>query len=156
MSESILQADLQRELLRLTATFSTGDVTICDWGVLDGSSMAAPFVVIDVAETFDMPDVTLLHEATAWSIPFDIVVRFVDWDTSRLSLRDVRAIVIGALRDTTHYAAASASLAFGLRRISSGSEIQSIYDKYNENTAESLPAFLSQTIILDVAEIGTE
>lgn len=154
MSETTLQTDLQRELLRLTATFSAGDVTICDWSVLDGSSMAAPFAIIDVAETFNMPDVTIRQWSCAWAILFDIVVRFVDWDTSRLAIRDLRAVVLDALRDTTHYHASSTALAFGLRKISAGSPIEEIYDKYNENTAESLPVFLSQTIILEVEETG--
>ena len=155
MSENTIQADLQRELLRLTSVFSAGDVTICDWGVLDGSSQAAPFAIIDVSETFSMPDVTLRQWSNTWTIPFDIVVRFIDWDTSRLAIRDLRTSVIDALRDVTHYANASAILGYGLRKISSGSGINSIYDKYNENTAESLPAFLSQTIVLEVEETGS-
>jgi hypothetical protein len=154
MSESTLQTDLQRELLRLTALFSAGDVTICDWGVLDGSSLSAPFAIIDAAEQFDMADVTLRSWSNAWIIPFDIVVRFIDWDTSRLAIRDARTTVIDALRDTTHYHASSTALAWGLRRIASGSPIEEIYDKYNESTAESLPAFLSQTINLEVQETG--
>ena len=154
MSESTLQADLQRELLRITSLFSAGDVTICDWGVLDGSSLSAPYAIIDVAEQFDMADATLRQWTNNWIIPFDLVVRFIDWDTSRLAIRDARATVIAALRDNTHYHASSTALAWGLRRIASGSPIEEIYDKYNENTAESLPAFLSQTINLEVEETG--
>jgi len=155
MSESTLQADVQRELLRLTSLFSSGDVTICDWGVLDGSSMAAPFAIIDVAEAFDMSDATLRTWTNTWVIPFDLVVRFIDWDTSRLAIRDARQTIIDALRDNTHYHASSSNLAWGLRRISAGSPIEEIYDKYNENTAESLPVFLSQTINLEVEETGS-
>lgn len=154
MSESTLQADLQRELLKLTSLFSTGDVTICDWSVLDGSSLSAPFAIIDAAESFDMTDATLRQWTNAWVIPFDLVVRFIDWDTSRLAIRDARQTIINALRDNTHYSSSSSALAWGLRRISAGSPIEEIYDKYNENTAESLPAFLSQTINLEVEETG--
>lgn len=154
MSETILQADLQRELLKLTSLFSAGDVTISDWSVLDGSSQAAPFAIIDVCDTFDMPDITLETEASTWILLFDLVVRFLDWDTSRLAIRDARTTILLALCDTAHYSSASAALAWGLRKISSGSSIEPIYDKYNENPVESLPAYLSQTINLEIEQIG--
>jgi len=150
MSEATLQADLQRELLRLTSTFSSGDVTISDWSILDGSSAAAPFVVIGVADDFDSETENVW--TASWTIPFDLIVRFTDWDDSMLALRNARQTIISNLRDTTHYQNASAALAWGLRRISAGSGVSEIYDKYNENTVESLPVYLSQQINMEVAE----
>jgi len=150
MTESTLQADLQRELLRLTSTFTSGDVTIGDWSVLDGSNLAAPFVIIEVAEAFDSN--TENTWTTNWTIPFTLIVRFVDWDTSMLEMRDTRQIVLAALRDTTHYHASSTALAWGARRISSATGIDAVYDRYNENTAESIPVFLAQKINLEVTE----
>lgn len=151
MTESILQADLQRELRRLTSVFGSDDVVICDWSVLDGSSQNAPFVIIDVADTFDI-DGILGTYSEVWQLPFDLVVRFTDWDTARAALRDARESVITHLRKTENYNNASGLLAWGLRKISSGSGIEDIYDKYNENPIESLPVYLSQTIILEVEE----
>lgn len=150
MTEATLQADLQRELLRLTATFSSGDVTIGDWSVLDGSSLAAPFVIIEVADTFDSN--TENTWTTNWTIPFTLLVRFIDWDTSMLAMRDARATVLTALRDTTHYHASSTALAWGLRKLSAATGIDAVYDRYNENTAESIPVFLAQKINLEVEE----
>lgn len=150
MSEAILQADLQRELLRLTSLFSAGDVTINDWSVLDGSSANAPFVVIEVADDFDSnTENTWLH---SWTIPFTLIVRFEDWDDSSTALRNARQTIIDALRDTTHYHASSSLLAWGLRGMSAGTGISEIYDKYNENAVESLPVYLSQAINLAVEE----
>jgi len=150
MTEATLQADLQRELLRLTSLFSSGDVTIGDWSVLDGSSQAAPFVIIEVAESFDSD--TENNWQTNWVIPFTLIVRFVDWDTSMLAMRDARATILTALRDTTHYHASSTALAWGLKRLSAASGIDAVYDSYNENTAESIPVYLSQRINFDVLE----
>jgi len=150
MSESTLQADLQRELLRLTSLFSSGDVTICDWSVLDGSSQNAPYAVIEVADEFDSN--TENTWTTTWQIPFTFIVRFTDWDDTLVSVRNTRQTILAALRDTTHYHASSTALAWGLRRISAVTGISEIYDKYNDNTTESLPVYLSQTINLEVDE----
>lgn len=150
MTEATLQADLQRELLRLTSVFSSGDVTIGDWSVLDGSSLAAPFAIIEVAETFDAT--TENTWSTLWTIPFTLIIRFTDWDTSIIAVREARATVLTLLQDTTHYSAASTALAWGLQRIISASGIDAVYDRYNENTAESIPVFLSQKITLQVLE----
>lgn len=151
MSEATLQADLQRELLRLSALFSTGDVVVSDWGILDGSSQAAPFVIIGVTDTFGLSGI-----GEQWSIirqiPMALIVRFVDWDTSLLAFRDARQAVLDALVDVDRYNAASAGLAWGLRGITAGGTIDPVYDRYNESPAESLPVYLSQEIILEVEE----
>ena len=151
MSESTLQADLQRELLKLTALFSTGDVVIGDWSVLDGSSLAAPFVIIEVADDYNVTQLETEWQQTR-SIPMTLIVRFVDWDTSMLAFRDTRQTVIDALTATMYYDSASVNLAWGLRGISNGSGIDPVYDRYNENSAESIPVYLSQRIILEVEE----
>jgi hypothetical protein len=151
MSEATIQADLSRELLKLTAHFSAGDVVIEDYSVLDGSSAAAPFAIIESSDDFAQVGVETQWSLT-WQVSFTLLVRFIDWDTSRLAMRDLRQAVIDALTDTTHYSASSVTLAWGLRGIASGSGISEVYDRYNENSAESLPVYLSQRIILEVEE----
>ncbi len=152
MTEAILQADLQRELLALTATFSSGDVTIGDWSILDGSSLSAPFAIVEIADDFTVEGVES-EAITRWQIPFSIIVRFTDWDASMLEIGTLRQTVLAKLVDTVHYDASSTTLAWGLRGISSNTGINEVYDRYNDNTAESLPVYLSQRIILDVEEI---
>lgn len=151
MSEAILQADLQRELLRLASVFSAGDVTIGDWSVLDGSSQNAPFAIVEVSDVFGVSNIETQYSLTR-SIPLTLIIRFLDWDTSLLAFRDARQSVIDHLLATKYYSAASADLAWGLRGISSGSGIDPVYDRYNENASESLPVYLSQRIILEVEE----
>lgn len=153
MSESIIQADVQRELLAITSVFSSGDVTINDWSVLDGSSQGAPFAIIETTDDFTIEGMED-EPITRWQIPFNIIVRFIDWDTSMLAIRDLRQSVLDRLTKTVYYDPASTTLAWGLRGISSNTGISEVYDRYNENTAESLPVYLSQRIILDVEEIG--
>jgi hypothetical protein len=153
MSESTLQADLQRELLRLTSTFSSGDVTIGDWSVLDGSSQAAPFAIIEMADGFSMIDIQG-ERSNTWPIPFTILVAFSDWDTSMTAIRDLRETILNALVKVENYTATSAGLGWGLRTIAAGTGISEVYDRYQENAAESLPVYLSQQIVLEVEEVS--
>ena len=152
MTEAILQADLQRELLVLTTTFSSGDVTIGDWSILDGSSLSAPFAISEVADDFTIEGIED-NLSTRWQIPFSIIVRFTDWDASMLEIGALRQTVLAKLTQTVYYDSLSTTLAWGLRGISSNTGINEVYDRYNDNTAESLPVYLSQRIILDVEEI---
>lgn len=153
MSESTLEADLQRELFRLTSIFSTGDVTIGDWSILDGSSQAAPFAIIEVADGMTVTGIESQYSIVR-SIPMTLIVRFLDWDTSLLAFRDLRQSVIDQLLDVDHYTSTSAALAWGLRGMTNDGGIDPVYDRYNENTAESLPVYLSQRLLLEVEEIS--
>ena len=152
MTEAVLQADLQRELLKLTTTFSSGDVTINDRSILDGANNNAPYVVIDSADTFRAELIQTEWQVT-WTIPFMLAVKFTDWDTSRISFSAVRQTVLTALMDVEHYADASALLGFGLQAINTESPIGEIYDRYLEEAVEALPVFLAQRIALQVLEI---
>jgi hypothetical protein len=154
MSEAVLQADLQRELLRLTATFSAGDVTINDRSILDGANKNAPYVVIDSADSLHAEHMQEQWQVL-WSIPFMLVVKFTDWDASRSALSTVRQTVITALMDVEHYLPASALLAFGLQSIDSETPIGEIYDRYLEDAVEALPVFLAQRLTAQVLEIRT-
>lgn len=151
MSEATIQADLQRELLKLTSLFSTGDVVIGDWRVLDGSSDNAPYAIIEVSDSFSFAGAQA-EWSGVYSIPFTLIVKFTDWDLSMLAMRDARQTVIDALKSTTFYNSASTALAWGLRSIASSTSINPVYDRYDENDAESIPIFLSQQIILEVEE----
>lgn len=151
MSEAILQADLQRELLRLSSTFSSGDVTIDDWSILDGSSQNAPFVIIETADDTTHVDIQS-DESSTIQIPFWIFVRFLNWGSSAEALRDVKDTIISALRKVENYLPASSVLGWGLRTIRSGSPVGEYYNKYDENLSENIPVFRTQLIILEVEE----
>jgi hypothetical protein len=153
MSETTVQADLQRELLLLTSVFSAGDVVISDWSILDGSSQKAPFAIIEVSDDFEIDGIQERQWEKITSIPFTLIVRFVNWDVSMLAFRDARQSVIDGLVNVSNYQRASAKLAWGLLSVSSSGTVDPVYDRYNENSAESLPVYLSQRITLRVKEI---
>lgn len=152
MSEATIQADIKRELLRITATFSTGDVVVDDWSVLDGPNANAPYVIIETSDTFSMGTPHIEGQTITWTIPMLIVEKFSDWDTSRAALGATRQIVINWLRDTDNYHQSSGRLAYGLRGLRSLEPLLPIFDRYEENPAESLPVFLGQTIAAIVDE----
>ena len=150
MSEATLQADLQREFLTLTSLFSNGDVTINDWNLLDGPNENAPYIIIENSDDFAIAAIQT-SATRLWLIPFTLFVRFLDWGTSEAAFAAARQPVLDHLVNKA-YAAASGNLNFGIRSIRAGSPIGYVYDRYVENDAESLPVFLSQRIIVEVAE----
>ncbi len=150
MSEAILQADLQREFLSLTALFSVGDVTINDWNVLDGPAENAPYIVIENSDDFAVATLQT-SPSRLWMIPFTLFVHWLDWSTSEVAFAAARQPVLDHLVNKA-YAAASSNLNFGIRSIRSGSPIGYVYDRYVENETESLPVFLSQRYIVEIAE----
>ena len=154
MSEATLQADMQRELLRDTGTFSSGDVVINDWSILDGPNDKAPYVII---QSSDDPGVELIQEEKAlfrYTIPFTIVVQFDDWDSARSALQTTRQTVLNRLsKKTAEFQDASGRLDWGLRTIRSLEPVSEIYDRYAENPEESLPIFLAHRLGALVEEI---
>lgn len=150
MSEATLQADLQREFLTLTSLFSSGDVTINDWNVLDGPNENAPYIVIENSDDFAIATIQT-DPIPLWMIPFTLFIRFLDWGTSEAAFAAVRQPILDHLVNKA-YAAGSGNLNFGIRSIRSGSPIGYVYDRYVQEEAESLPVFISQRIIVETAE----
>lgn len=146
MSESTLQTDIQRELLRITGTFSSGDVVINDWSILDGPNNNAPYVIIQSSDTVSVDNIQQELPLFSYVIPFTVVVAFDDWDTARASLQTTRQTVINWLADTENYQDASGRLAWGLRGIRALEPVSEIYDRYAENPDESLPIFLAHRL----------
>jgi hypothetical protein len=150
VSEATLQADLQREFLTLTSLFSVGDVTINDWNILDGPNENAPYIIIENSDEFAIAAIQT-SASRLWLIPFTLFVRFQDWSSSEVEFAAARQPVLDHLVNKA-YQAASGNLNFGIRSIRSGSPLGFVYDRYLENDAESLPAFLSQRMIVEIAE----
>lgn len=153
MSEATLQADIQRELLRLTSLFSTGDIVINDWSILDKANAGAPYVNILSSDTLEVEDIQIDSNLTRWTIPFYVIVKFTDWDESRSALGTTRQSVIDQLKVTESYQDASGRLAWGLRGIRSLEPVSEIYDRYVENPEESLPVFLAHKLGAVVEEV---
>ena len=153
MSEANLQVMMQTELLRITGTFSSGDVVINDWSILDGPNANAPYVNIQSSDTVSVENIQQEEPLTRYTIPFTVVVKFDDWDTARAALQTVRQTVIDWLKDTASFQDANGRLAWGLRSIRSLEPVSEIYDKYVENTEEALPVFLAHKLGAVVEEI---
>jgi hypothetical protein len=150
MSEATLQADLQREFLTLSSLFSTGDVVINDWDILDGPNENAPYIIIENSDDFAIATIQT-SASRLWMIPFTLFVRFLDWSVSEVAFAAARQPVLDHLTALA-FQAASGNLNFGIRSIRSGSSIGYVYDRYVENDAESLPVFISQRMIVEIAE----
>ena len=150
MSEATLQTDLQREFLTLTSLFSAGDVTINDWNVLDGPNENAPYIIIENSDDVAIATIQT-SPSRLWMIPFTLFVRFLDWGTSEAAFAAARQPVLDHMVNRA-YEAASGGLNFGIRSIRSGGPIGYVYDRYVENEPESLPVFLSQRLIVEIAE----
>jgi hypothetical protein len=151
MSEAVLQADLQRELLRLTTLFSTGDVVINDATVLDGGNDKAPYVNIENAETFNIGGIETQWNSS-WSIPFSLIEKFTDWDATRNLLATHRATILNALVDTAKYLDASGYLSVMLQQIRGVGE-EWYYDHYLAEGEEALPVFIGYRMIMVAGEV---
>jgi hypothetical protein len=151
MSEATLQVDLQRELLRLTTLFSSGDVVINDWSILDQGNAKAPYINIETAEGFDATGAQSQWELV-WKIPFMLIEKFTDWDETRGLIATHRSVILTALLETDKYLDASGLLAYGIREINGQNEVP-IYDRYPEDEAESLPVFLGFRMSVTAHEI---
>jgi len=147
MSEKTIQEALQTVLVA-SATYSSGDVTINDWGVLDGPTANAPYVVIQTADDFNVSFSVASDEST-WSEILNLVVRFVDWDTTLTAFRDNRQSTISALSSP-----ANGTVGLAVRNVRSGGPIVPIYETYADADiqADALPAFLTQPIVADCQE----
>lgn len=147
MTEKTIQEAIQAVLVA-TATFDTGDVTINDWGVLDQSTANAPYVIIETADEFESLFRVDSDENT-YQVILNLVVRFVDWDTSKTAFRDTREIVRAALADPSN-----ATSGLAVRAVRSGGAIIPIYDAYAyaDEQPDALPAFLTQRITAECQE----
>jgi hypothetical protein len=147
MTEKTIQEALQTVLLA-TSTFSTGDVTINDWGVLDNSTANAPYVVIETADDFESLFRVDSDENT-YQVILNLIERFVDWDTSKTAFRDTREIVRAALANP-----ANAVSGLAVRDVRSGGAISPIYESYGqaEIQPDALPVFLFQRLIAECQE----
>jgi hypothetical protein len=152
VSEKTLQESIQTELLRLTSTFSTGDVVIDDWSVLDGPSSKAPYAIINASEEFST-DLIRSQWSTVWNIPVTLIVAFSDWGVTERALRDLRQTILDKLTNPDGFTSSNGVLAWGIQSVRSGGGFEGVYDRYVENPVEAIPVFLSHRVILNVQEI---
>jgi hypothetical protein len=92
MSEATIQLGIQAAL-RAMSEFEDADIVINDWSVLDQSSSAAPYVIIENADDFTSRQDTVTP-VTRWEIPLTLIERFDDWQPALDNLRTRRQAII--------------------------------------------------------------
>ena len=145
MSETAIQSGLQTAF-RAMARFSSADVVINDWRILDGNIAGSPYILIENADTMnsrqDAPT-----PVTTWDIPVTIYRQFADWNTTMGSLRDDRQAVVDNINSSDVRSAGGLQVSINAVR-SEGRE--DVYDIYNpsEFDAEKEPTFIGYRLIL--------
>ena len=147
MTEKTIQEAIQTVLVA-TATFDAGDVTIDDWGVLDQSTASAPYVIISVADDFEISFLGPSDESK-WGVALNVVERFTDWDATRQAIRDTRAAVIAAISSPSN-----AVSGLAVKKIRSSGAVDPIYETYGqaEILPDAIPVFLSHRLIAECEE----
>ena len=151
MSETTIQTGIQTAI-RAMSEFDNADVVINDWSILDQSSSAAPYVIIENADEFTSKQDTVTPDNT-WQIQVTLIERFDNWKSSLDNLRTRRQAIIDKINtDTIRSAGGLANVT--IDEVRAGGPIGYIYNRYltDEQMAEALPAFLSQLIILSAEE----
>jgi hypothetical protein len=146
MSETTVQAALQTALQGMSE-FDNADVTVNDWGILDGPVSNAPYAIIESSDTFNVQWSMSAVMESSWQIPFTLIVAFTDWDTSLNNFRVIRQAVIDMLDGST-----DTTLGGAVRRVRSDGPIGQIYSVEVVDPAYATPAFLSQRIIVEMIE----
>ena len=130
--------------VRASSKFDSDDVTIGDWGVLDGSNLAAPYVVFRPADDFRILYRVKTPEQS-WSILLDLFEAFIDFDESMVEFIDSRRALIAAV------AAGTGTTGLSLREIRANTNVDPVYPMNNdpEFIANAIPTFLTQEIVIE-------
>ncbi len=151
MSEQTIQEDIQ-DTIQAMSQFSSTDVVINDWSILDGEVVAAPYIIIENSDqVVSRQDVKTAN--TRWDIPITLIVQFVDWTASLNEFRNRRQALINQFNGTDDYRSAGTS-ATTANVIRSDGPIDYIYDVYGdpEIVQEAEPVFISQRILFEFEE----
>jgi tryptophan 2,3-dioxygenase len=150
-SETAIQLGIKTAIQSMIE-FADADVVINDWSILDQSSQAAPYVIIENADNFRSMQITQTPENT-WDIPITLIERFIDWTTSLNNFRDRRQAIIDKINSGDERSANGLS-GVTIDEIRSDGSIGQIFLAYltPEQQVEALPTFLSQRIVLVTKE----
>lgn len=151
MSEKLIAEGIQT-ILQAMADFASGDVTINDWGILDGSRSAAPYVIIQTSDDFiSRQDAS--SQVETWSIKIHLFTEFQGWD-ALTDFRDTRQAIIDEFNEVgTNRAAGQAGLT-DTRELRNEGEIDYVYRSYEDDDEEEVsdPNFVHQVIIFETFE----
>jgi hypothetical protein len=150
MSEKTLQESLKATLEALTG-WDTVKVVINDWRVLDGSTTAAPYAIIETADGFSS-DQTAMIPTVNWQIPVTLFVAWKDWGAAYDHLRDLRQAVIDEIAKNAQFATC-----YLVNTVRNDGLVGEWYDPYQNQDINPMPIFVIQRLILEVEEsVGCE
>jgi len=145
MSEKALQESLKTTLETLTG-WDTVKVVINDWRILDGSTSAAPYAIIETADGFSSNQAAMIP-VTNWQIPVTLFVAFKDWSEAYDRFRDLRQAVIDEIAKNAEF-----STCYLVNVIRNDGLVGEWYDPYQNQDTNPMPIFVTQRIVLEIEE----
>ncbi len=152
MSEETVMEGLQTLILAMDE-FSSEDVVINDWDVLDGEMAKSPFVIISNSDDFVARQDTV-SAVTQWQIKVTLYQEFVaNWKDAYNSFRTNRQALIDAMNITDNRSADGMS-GVTIDEIRPSSPLQIWVDPgtSKELQGTAMPLFISQELIFDTKE----
>lgn len=151
-TEYAVQQGLQA-LIQGLDEFSSVDVAINDWSLLDAPNINAPYVIIQNADDFTARKDTSVTQAQ-WLIPVELFVNFTDWKETLDRFRTYRQALVTLFGGSTDARSADGIEGLTIDVIRNRGPITPYYDKYipADLQPESLPVFLSQALIFECQE----
>jgi hypothetical protein len=153
VSEATIASGIQT-ILQGMSEFSSADVSINDWGILDGERNQAPFAIIVTADDFTATFQTNTGNRS-WAIPVLLFEDWVDWDTTLVAFKTTRQAIIDKFNTSGGNQVSAGGLeATQITAMRSNSPIEPYFLPYNAAnlTGESQPDYLVQEIVFDVDE----
>lgn len=150
MSEATLMTQMQSELRSIPGVFANNSVVINDWGIFDGSSLQAPFALIEDSDSIEVTSTQIGQITKGYEIGITLIVRFTNWKPTLDEFVSLRDMVLSHF--TEILSETSGVLEFSLRGIRNGTDVYGIYDRYVEEKVESLPVFLAQKLLFKIEE----
>lgn len=157
MSEKIVQ-DALLTILKTMVAFADADVVVNDWRILDGSSYAAPFIIIETSDEVISRQDSMIAETT-YSIKVYLFEKFTTWKETLDRFTISRDAIYTLMNDssTGNRAAGSqdaASTAINIEEVRTSSGVEPWYQHYvaQEDLANAVPAYLWQLFIFSAKE----
>lgn len=149
-TELQLQEGIQTALRTLSA-FSSADVVINDWTLLDGSSTNAPFLIIENADEFDARQ-QVKTPGTIWQEQVTLLERWTMWTETMNLFRLHRQAILDAFDNADgNFRNAGGLSGVMINRIRSANAPGPVYhpDVDPALRQDMMPLFWAQTMIFE-------
>lgn len=147
MSEATIAAGI-KAALQAMSEFDDVDVVEMEYGILDQTTLAAPYVIIGASDDFlsaqDAPSAE-----TTWDLPVTLVEAFSDWETTLGNIRTRRQALIDKI-NSGDVRSAGGLEAVSIDEVRSGGPLQPVYGNWidPELEPETDPIYIMAPMIL--------